>query len=60
MTPNELMKKTIEGLGNFTYYLKCKFCGDTSNENELQVTKGHCPNCNNNGFDEVENERRKD
>ena len=36
-----------------TKYLACKFCGDTSHEDELQVTEGKCPNCNNKSFDEV-------
>lgn len=54
ITPNELMKSTKKFLGeNFAYYLKCKFCQDTSNEDELQYTGGRCPTCNNKHFDEV-------
>lgn len=51
-----------ETIGKLTkeisYYLQCTFCGDTANEDELQVTRGYCPECNNNKFDEVKDERR--
>lgn len=59
MSPNERMKETVKNLGkSFAYYLKCKLCGDTANEDELQITKGHCPTCNNKGFDEITEDER--